>query len=40
MRINTQTADTLESAVELFNAFADPVRLRLLNLLGELTTTK
>ncbi len=35
MRMNIESAGTLESAVDLFKAFADPVRLRLLNLLGE-----
>jgi len=33
MRIKLQTADRLDSTVELFKAFAVPVRLRLLNLL-------
>jgi ArsR family transcriptional regulator len=32
---NVEKAGTLEEAVELFKAFADPVRPRLLNLLGE-----
>ena len=32
--MNEQTADTLEASSELFKAFADPVRLRLLNLLA------
>ena len=27
MRMNEQTADTLDSSTELFKAFADPVRL-------------
>jgi ArsR family transcriptional regulator len=35
MRMNILTADTLDSTVELFKAFADPVRLRLLNLLAD-----
>jgi ArsR family transcriptional regulator, arsenate/arsenite/antimonite-responsive transcriptional repressor len=35
MRMNVDEAGALEEAVELFKAFADPVRLRLLNLLGE-----
>ncbi len=35
MRIDVQRPGTLDSAVELFKAFADPVRLRLLNLLGD-----
>jgi ArsR family transcriptional regulator, arsenate/arsenite/antimonite-responsive transcriptional repressor len=35
MRIKFQPPETLESAVELFKAFADPVRLRLLNLLAD-----
>jgi ArsR family transcriptional regulator len=30
-----QTIDTLDESVELFKAFADPVRLRLLNLLAD-----
>jgi ArsR family transcriptional regulator, arsenate/arsenite/antimonite-responsive transcriptional repressor len=34
MRMNDQTAETLDVSVELFKAFADPVRLRLLNLLA------
>lgn len=34
MRINKQTADSLDVSTELFKAFADPVRLRLLNLLS------
>jgi ArsR family transcriptional regulator len=34
MRIK-QTADALDKCVELFKAFADPVRLRLLNLLAD-----
>lgn len=33
MRMNEQTTDTLDASTELFKAFADPVRLRLLNLL-------
>ncbi len=35
MRIRKQTADPLTAANELFKAFADPVRLRLLNLLAD-----
>ncbi len=35
MRMKHQAADALEESVELFKAFADPVRLRLLNLLAE-----
>jgi ArsR family transcriptional regulator, arsenate/arsenite/antimonite-responsive transcriptional repressor len=35
MRMNFQTTDALHSTVELFKAFADPVRLRLMNLLAE-----
>jgi ArsR family transcriptional regulator, arsenate/arsenite/antimonite-responsive transcriptional repressor len=35
MRMKSQTADTLDSTIELFKAFADPVRLRLLNLLTD-----
>lgn len=35
MRMNEQSTDTLEASTELFKAFADPVRLRLLNLLAE-----
>ena len=31
--MNQQSTDTLEGSTELFKAFADPVRLRLLNLL-------
>ena len=34
MRMKKQTADTLDDSIELFKAFADPVRLRLLNLLA------
>jgi ArsR family transcriptional regulator len=34
MRMNNQTPDTLDVSVELFKAFADPVRLRLLSLLA------
>src|SRR6516162_1493204 len=33
MRIKQQTADPLDGCIELFKAFADPVRVRLLNLL-------
>jgi ArsR family transcriptional regulator len=35
MRMKNQAVDTLEDSVELFKAFADPVRLRLLNLLSD-----
>ena len=35
MRMKKQTADPLDASVELFKAFADPVRLRLLNLLAD-----
>ena len=35
MRMNKPAADPLDASVELFKAFADPVRLRLLNLLAE-----
>jgi ArsR family transcriptional regulator len=35
MRMNQQIADPLNGCIELFKAFADPVRLRLLNLLAE-----
>ena len=35
MRINKQTAGPLDVSIELFKAFADPVRLRLLNLLSD-----
>jgi ArsR family transcriptional regulator, arsenate/arsenite/antimonite-responsive transcriptional repressor len=35
MRMKSQIADPLEESIELFKAFADPVRLRLLNLLAE-----
>jgi ArsR family transcriptional regulator len=35
MRMNNQTRDMLGGSIELFKAFADPVRLRLLNLLAE-----
>ena len=35
MRMNMQTAEPLDVSIELFKAFADPVRLRLLNLLAE-----
>ena len=34
MRIKKPAADPLDASVELFKAFADPVRLRLLNLLS------
>jgi ArsR family transcriptional regulator, arsenate/arsenite/antimonite-responsive transcriptional repressor len=34
MRMNKQTAEPLDVSIELFKAFADPVRLRLLNLLA------
>ncbi len=33
MRMNKQTTEPLDVSIELFKAFADPVRLRLLNLL-------
>jgi ArsR family transcriptional regulator, arsenate/arsenite/antimonite-responsive transcriptional repressor len=35
MRMKMPAADPLDASVELFKAFADPVRLRLLNLLAE-----
>jgi ArsR family transcriptional regulator len=35
MRMNKQTAEPLDVSIELFKAFADPVRLRLLNLLAD-----
>ncbi len=35
MRMKEQTAGTLNGSIELFKAFADPVRLRLLNLLAD-----
>jgi ArsR family transcriptional regulator len=35
MRIKKRAADTLDESIELFKAFADPVRLRLLNLLAD-----
>jgi ArsR family transcriptional regulator, arsenate/arsenite/antimonite-responsive transcriptional repressor len=35
MRIDLEKSATLDATVELFKAFADPVRLRLLNLLGD-----
>jgi ArsR family transcriptional regulator, arsenate/arsenite/antimonite-responsive transcriptional repressor len=34
MRMNKQTAEPLDVSIELFKAFADPVRLRVLNLLA------
>jgi len=34
MRIKNETAEPLEASIELFKAFADPVRLRLLNLIA------
>jgi ArsR family transcriptional regulator, arsenate/arsenite/antimonite-responsive transcriptional repressor len=34
MRIDQQTSDALDESVELYKAFADPVRVRLLNLLA------
>jgi ArsR family transcriptional regulator len=34
MRMNKQTVEPLDVSIELFKAFADPVRLRLLNLLA------
>jgi ArsR family transcriptional regulator, arsenate/arsenite/antimonite-responsive transcriptional repressor len=33
MRMKNETASPVEDSIELFKAFADPVRLRLLNLL-------
>jgi len=33
--MNKQTVEPLDVSIELFKAFADPVRLRLLNLLAE-----
>jgi ArsR family transcriptional regulator len=35
MRIKKRPVDTLDESIELFKAFADPVRLRLLNLLAD-----
>jgi ArsR family transcriptional regulator, arsenate/arsenite/antimonite-responsive transcriptional repressor len=35
MRMKHQVVDTLDGSVELFKAFADPLRLRLLNLLAQ-----
>jgi ArsR family transcriptional regulator len=35
MRINEHASDTLDFSTELFKAFADPVRLRLLHLLAD-----
>jgi ArsR family transcriptional regulator len=35
MRIKQRPVDALDQSVELFKAFADPVRLRLLNLLAD-----
>src|SRR6202795_8927 len=35
MRMKKQAADTLDESIELFKALADPVRLRLLNLLAD-----
>src|SRR5271167_4478475 len=35
MRMNKQIAKPLDVSIELFKAFADPVRLRLLNLLAD-----
>jgi ArsR family transcriptional regulator len=35
MRMNKPAVKSLDSSVELFKAFADPVRLRLLNLLAD-----
>ena len=35
MRMKKQTAEPLDASIELFKAFADPVRLRLLNLLAD-----
>jgi ArsR family transcriptional regulator len=34
MRMNEPATDTVDASTELFKAFADPVRLRLLNLLA------
>src|SRR5271166_5778424 len=34
MRMKMQTAEPLDVSIELFKAFADPVRLRLLNLIA------
>jgi ArsR family transcriptional regulator, arsenate/arsenite/antimonite-responsive transcriptional repressor len=34
MRMKKRATDTLDESVELFKAFADPVRVRLLNLLA------
>jgi ArsR family transcriptional regulator, arsenate/arsenite/antimonite-responsive transcriptional repressor len=34
MRIQKRSTDTLDESIELYKAFADPVRLRLLNLLA------
>ena len=35
MRMKKQAAEPLDVSIELFKAFADPVRLRLLNLLAD-----
>src|ERR1700683_5196973 len=35
MRMKKTTTDALDDSIELFRAFADPVRLRLLNLLAD-----
>src|SRR5450755_1571826 len=35
MRIEKPASDVLDESIELFKAFADPVRLRLLNLLAQ-----
>jgi ArsR family transcriptional regulator len=35
MRMKKQAAESLDVSIELFKAFADPVRLRLLNLLAD-----
>jgi len=35
MRMNKQTAEPLDLSIEFFKAFADPVRLRLMNLLAD-----
>src|ERR1700731_4187413 len=35
MRMSKPTTEALDGSIELFKAFADPVRLRLLNLLAE-----
>jgi ArsR family transcriptional regulator len=35
MRMKNHSVDALDESIELFKAFADPVRLRLLNLLAD-----